>query len=341
MRTNFCLIIAIFLLSTSNPDFPEKRLLDGNKFAGYSIFSNDNDRLLTVYDQSYIIIDNVFKSKEDHEITLLDSIAYEAFNNLVFPIWSRDDSKIVFFDDEKLNFSTNYITSLKEYDIVSKKAETITTFNGLPYLGSYISLSRDGELYFYSNSIKELDLFSKKHSDYIKIDFSSTYQDGFLLSPDEKYFLMEGDVPSSSFDERALYLVPNKESGNDIKPIQITSDGFDLIGSWSPDSRFIVFTRLKNYESGYGNLYVYDTKEKEIKKITKNENTLDMYPSWSKDGQRIIFGRAYMSYENLYSLNLSVEASEKGMRLTNESLYEVSKINFSRFELWEVNVSNL
>ncbi len=138
--------------------------------------------------------------------------------------------------------------------------------------GKWISLLGD---YGNNHEIYIMDQFGKNRKQLTK-DTDSIIV-GYLWSPDSKkiaYGTQDGD----------LFTI-DVESG-DIEKI----DSFDTgpIGSadWSPDSKWLVYTRADKNE--FGSLWVYNVDKKETKRLT-SDFTNDRSARFSPDGKHIFF----------------------------------------------------
>lgn len=329
----FIILLIIYKSGTSN----ERLLFEGNLFTGYSQVDYSGESLLAIYAGNVIIR----QPNEKEEFKILDELNLDAL--LTYPIWSKSDSSI-YINVEDAQVKKDLIL---EYKLNSGKVDTLLMLDWDVYISSYLSIDRKKNIYFYSNKtetenfsgIKKLNPTTGKVQHHISIDYRSTHQDGYTLSPDEKFFLMEGDI--SNTDERSLFLIPNTKSITPIKPIRITQGGFDLMGGWSSDSQKIVFTRLNQYEEGFSDIYVYSLDTKKVEQVTFTDSTLNMFPIFSRNNDRIIFGRNYMPYEDIYTFGLLFEKTKNGIDLSIETINDLESMALGQtsFEIWEVDLT--
>lgn len=124
--------------------------------------------------------------------------------------------------------------------------------------------------------IKKLSSITRNH----EIDDFSFNESAGTWSPDSKKFAFV-----------VFQKGKNKLAVVDIKRAKITEEiEFGNIPSffnpeWSPDGRYIVFSGLVE---GIGNLYTYDNRTGNIKKLTGGFSS-KIHPSWSPDGNLIVY----------------------------------------------------
>ena len=87
---------------------------------------------------------------------------------------------------------------------------------------------------------------------------------------------------------------------DDRQPRQLTRDGKEYRPKWSPDCSLIVFS--KNYETQYGDLYIYDLASEISHPLVVSEYD-ESVPIWSPDGQWISFSRRDEDTNNDQVLN--------------------------------------
>jgi TolB protein len=111
---------------------------------------------------------------------------------------------------------------------------------------------------------------------------------------------------------------------------QITDGpGYDYQPDWSPDGRYIVFTK---YFDDALELWLLDMKTKQAKQITKTP-AASLEPRWSPDGTRIAFvSTAYNRYFHLFVMSIRDGIPGEIERVTTETTTAAQRYYYSQVD---------
>lgn len=120
-----------------------------------------------------------------------------------------------------------------------------------------------------------------------------------LWSPDGKKIAYVSNAGEDYFGKNKLILLDVE-----TKTRKKLSSGIKSSLSWSPDGRYLAYSRQKinKFDSNYNDLFVYDLKEDTEIRLTKNMRAIN--PDFSHDGKRLVFVSATNGLNQLNVLHL-------------------------------------
>ena len=111
---------------------------------------------------------------------------------------------------------------------------------------------------------------------------------------------------------------------------QITEGpGYDYQPDWSPDGRYIVYTK---YDADAMELWLYDTQSKQAKAITSG-GAVNLEPRWSPDGTRIAYvSTAYNKHFHVFVMEIANGIAGKVERVTAETSTAAKRYYYSQVD---------
>jgi Tol biopolymer transport system component len=151
-----------------------------------------------------------------------------------------------------------------------------------------------------------------------------TFADGLQAapkwSPDGRWIVFEASPlpPGEPGFSTSIWIM--RADGTGAR--QLTHNGFNVEGVFSPDGRRIAFARITNDEEGIEALYVMDRDGSHVRRLVAPTRGLE-HPDWSPDGRWITFNIAQAPNAGV----LAIRPDGKGLRTIRRS--------DNRFELFK------
>jgi len=147
----------------------------------------------------------------------------------------------------------------------------------------------------------------------VQLPFQAVYSARW--SPDGKYLAFVA-VKDLEAHVRELFLLERKTG----KIRRIASPFVNSIFSWSPHSRYIVFSQQHVVPSGSElfDLFLFNLKRQKIRQLTTAERAND--PDFSPSGEEIVYTKHEVTGSNLWALNLKTRREE-----TNHEIFSLQR----------------
>jgi WD40-like Beta Propeller Repeat len=128
--------------------------------------------------------------------------------------------------------------------------------------------------------------------DPVQLTGGTTSQERAGVAPDGSQIVYD------RYDEATLrdlgLHIADAATGLDARPLLLPGDrdhpGFDSYGTFSPDGRWIAFTRVIDEDQGLAGLFIVRTDGTGLRRLVEDSFEAT-YPRWSPDGSRILFTR--------------------------------------------------
>jgi Tol biopolymer transport system component/DNA-binding winged helix-turn-helix (wHTH) protein len=182
------------------------------------------------------------------------------------PRFSADGRKIFFVDYQERRELVRYDSARKLF---------VPYLNGIP--ARFLSFSRDGHWVSYRNDVGgNLWRSRPDGSEALQLTFPPLEVRHSTWSPDGKTIVFEADG--------ILYTIPS-EGG---KPeVLLTANATGIEPVWSPDGRYLLFSRFAKSEAGYWqpSIFQMDFNTRQVQMVPGSEDFED--PVWSPDGKYV------------------------------------------------------
>lgn len=278
--------------------------------------------------------------KDPDEIAkrLTDNKKVGGFYN-ISPAISPKGDKIVFISDRNIYLDV-YIMNSYDGEIIKKVLESGKTENleELNVLYPSLSWAPDNKRIALSNKSAGYDIvkiINTETDEEEDLPFRLRGIESVSWSPDGKKLALLGSNAKQS--DIYVYYFDTKEFVN------LTDDIFsEYLPSWSPDSKKIIFSSdrngltkfdfdqdgfsMSNKESFQMDLYLLDTENKEIDRLTDWPFSDEKSVVFSPDGKEIIFISDYNGIDNLYKKNISLTDSSNSL-LDNQPIILTDLLN--------------
>lgn len=278
--------------------------------------------------------------KDPDEIAkrLTDNKKVGGFYN-ISPAISPKGDKIVFISDRNIYLDV-YIMNSYDGEIIKKVLESGKTENleELNVLYPSLSWAPDNKRIALSNKSAGYDIvkiINTETDEEEDLPFRLRGIESVSWSPDGKKLALLGSNAKQS--DIYVYYFDTKELVN------LTDDIFsEYLPSWSPDSKKIIFSSdrngltkfdfdqdgfsMSNKESFQMDLYLLDTENKEIDRLTDWPFSDEKSVVFSPDGKEIIFISDYNGIDNLYKKNISLTDSSNSL-LDNQPIILTDLLN--------------
>ncbi len=224
---------------------------------------------------------HLFDPKNDSERTL--SIQLPSDRLLTRSRYPQAVRDLTFFDLSPEGDRVMVTTRGEVFSVPVKEGVTLPVTRGSGARERSAVFGPDGEQIAYitdepgEEEIRTLDAWGRGGPRVVKKAGDSGWHFTPAYSPDGK-FLAYGDQTQS------LYLVP-VEGGNP-RLVDRCENGEIRDYDWSPGGRWLAYS--KSHGTGYRSVYVYDTVEGKVHRIT-GDDTHDFGPSWDPDGRYLGF----------------------------------------------------
>ena len=299
---------------SGTPDYQHEMVIRDAIYSNFLVPLDDMNRI----SGSYLM----YKQGEAICRFIAEEYGEEKLLDLMTNFWKDRDFRVVIEVTLREGFYTvsqkwhewlkrQYYPEMEEVEIPSLLTERVASegFNSKPAFYRF----RDGtrKVYFMGNRGGYSNVYEVEvNDDNEPIGDSKELIRGERGDRFEALHLFESRLSVS--DQGDLAFV-TKSGGNDVIHVyHLEEDEMgptyrfeDLIAvyspAWSPDGSDLVFSAID--ASGFSDLYVYDTKEGTLARLT-DDTYDDRDPAWSPDGERLVFSSDRTSFgaENAYNL---------------------------------------